>query len=259
MGKAGETGRSWRDLRVSFRVKMSLGRTPNSATIKVYNLSTDSITLAQEPDTVVRVLAGYDAPRLLFQGNPVTGGVDLAHEGPDRILTVEAKDGGREFKRARLNVSFATGTPVREVVETAARAMNLATGTIQIPDDLTLDQGVTLAGPARDLLDRVALAANADWSIQDGVLQILDRDKNTAAEAVLFSADTGNLVGSPKPKDNGIEIKGLLETSIRPGGTFGVQSRDYGGLYKARDVEFEGDTGFDTPFYVIITGREVKT
>ncbi|MFA9271870.1 MAG: hypothetical protein ACEQSX_14160, partial [Baekduiaceae bacterium] len=79
--------------------------------------------------------------------------------------------------------------------------------------------------------------------------------EDTGETAVVFSAAAGNLIGSPTPKDGGkLEVKALLAPSIRPGKMFSVESADYSGRYVADDVEFNGDSGWETPFYVTATG-----
>ena len=52
-----------------------------------------------------------------------------------------------------------------------------------------------------------------------------------------------------------IAIVGLLEPSMRPGRLFVVQSRQFNGVYIARDVTFVGDSGWDVAYYVQVRGR----
>jgi hypothetical protein len=253
-GTPGTTGKAFDDLRIGFRVDMSRESTPNKARIVAYNFNADSVALLQKPDAVIRLLVGYDVPRLIFEGNPIKHGVRQTHDGPDRILAIEAQDGGRAYQHARVDVSYAAQTSYRKVFDAVALATGLPLGTVQVPDG-TFAQGLVLAGTARGALDTLAAATGCHWFIRDGVLHFLDADGDTGETAPVFSAKTGNLIGSPVPTDDGLEVRALLDPSVRPGRKFKVEAREHTGVYVARDVTFEGDNGYETPFYVTTTGK----
>lgn len=257
IGTEDSPGKSFRDLRISFRVDMTRAGTPNEATIAIYNVNEDTISLAQRPGAVIRLLAGYDVPRLIFRGSPVANGVRQQKQGPDRVLTIQAQDGGRELAGARVSVSFSTPTTLRQVFDEVAAQLGLPRGTIRLDDDaISYPNGVALQGTARDILDRIALSTGAHAFVRDGALHLIDADGDTGEQAVEFSAERGNLVGSPTPKDEGVEVTALLEPSVRPGRPFALRSRRFNGIYVARDVSFIGDSGWDQAFYTVVTGRE---
>lgn len=255
IGSAGTVGKSFEGMRVSFDVKMSSTGTPNTATFEAYNLNAATVALAQKSDCVVRLLAGYDVPRQLFQGNPTKDGVRLDRKGVDTVLHIEASDGGKAYKESRLNISFTTSTTMRQVFDAVAEQTGLPLGSVKLPENVTFPHGITLTGPARDVLDRLAATGGSQWYVRDGALQFTAAGDDTGEQAIVFSSDAGNLIGSPSPKDDGISIKALLAPTLRPGKVFQVQSKDYNGFYTASDVEFQGDSGFDTPFYVVATGK----
>lgn len=253
-GVPGEPGREHTALAVSFRVEMTDTATPNTATIVAHNLAADSVALLQRPDVVVELLAGYGgAPRLIFRGEPVPDGVEERQDGTDRVLELQLQDGGRAWRLARVSVSMATGTTLGQVFDAVAEAVGLPLGTLDI--DRTIDIGPTvLAGPARDVLDALAEASNARWSIQDGVLHVIARSGQTSDRAVVFSSSAGNLIGSPARKDGGVEVKALIDPSMRPGRPFRVESRFVNGDFVAREVDFVGGLR-DNDFYVVVRGR----
>ena len=255
VGSPSETGKSFAGLRVSFDVKMSRASSPNSATLEIYNVNPASVALAQDSAAEVRLLVGYDVPRLIFVGNPVKNGVRLDRRGPDRVLHIEAQDGGRSYADSRVSVSFTTQTTARQVFDAVAAQMGLPQGTIRVDETLVFPKGIVLAGPARDVLDRLADSLGSDWFIRDGALQFVGTGEDTGEAAVVFSAGAGNLIGSPSPKDGGIQVRALLEPGIRPGKVFKVESEDYTGFYTAGDVQFQGDSGWDTPYYVVVQGK----
>ncbi len=256
IGPDGGVGREFRGFRVRFKVEMNRSSTPNTAVIEAFNLAPASIALAQEPTSVVELRVGYDVPLLIFRGNPVKDGVRLDRQGTDTVLRIEAQDGGRAYTTSRISVSYSTNTTAQEVFDAVALQMGLPQGTIRVPAAATFPRGITLNGPAREVLDRLSRSLACEWFVRDGVLQFIAAGEDTGESAVVFSASAGNLIGSPTPKDDGkIEVKALLAPSLRPGKVFSVETADYTGLYVADDVSFTGDSGWETPFYVTATGK----
>lgn len=255
VGPEGGQGVSVTGLRLGWNVEHSLEAEPSASKIEVYNPADTTIALLQQPRCLVRLLVGYDVPRQIFQGHPIKHGVTVERRGPDRVLTIEAHDGGAQYQGARVSVSFATETSLRQVFDAVAAQLGLPLGSIRIADDVRLTQGVTLAGPAREVLDRIAVASSADWTIRDGALVVVPRDGTTGEPATVFSSAQGNLIGSPAQTKDGVEITGLIDAGMRPGKPFQVESERINGLYRATRVTFQGDSGWETPFYVKIVGK----
>jgi hypothetical protein len=255
IGTLGAAGRSFRDLRVSFRVEQTKSSTPNKAQIDVYGLAPESVSLLQLRGAVVRLQAGYEAPRLIFTGSPIKNGVRLEKLGPERVLHIEATDdGGRAWQSSRVSLAFATQTSARQVFDAVALELGIARGPYLAVEDVQLPHGLAMSGPAREILDRVAASIGATWMITDGVLEVVPRGNDIGQPAVVLSAAGGNLVGSPVPKDDGLEVTSLLEPSLRPGRLFVLQSEQFNGAYVARDVTFVGDT-HGQAFYSTVTGK----
>ncbi len=255
LGVEDDVGKEYRGFRVRFRVETSRSSNPNKAVIEAYNLNKESVSLAQQPEAIVRLLVGYDAPLQIFRGNPVKDGVELIKQGPDRVLHIEAQDGQRQLEAARLNLSFATDTTAQQVFDEVSAALGLPLGTVRL-GDLNLSQGVVLNGPARKTMDELALSLGLEWFVRDGVLQVVTAGESTGETAVVFSSATGNLIGSPKRLDDGgVEATALISPSLRPGKPFRVESEDITGDYIADEVVLEGDSGWERPFYVIAAGK----
>lgn len=255
MGPPGGAGKRFEGFRIAFDIKMSTSSSPNEGKITAWNLAASSIALAQPSDAVIELYAGYGVPRLLFRGNPVADGVKLSRRGGvDTVLEIAAKDGGKVYKEARVSATFATSTTGQQAIDEILRQMGCPVGTVRVPEGLRFNKGVTFNGLAREVLDRLADSTGSEWYFRDGALQFIGRGEDTGEEAVVFSAAAGNLVGSPSPKDGGIEVTGLLAPTLRPGKPFVVESADYNGVYTATDVSFKGDSGYDRPFYTVASG-----
>lgn len=256
VGAPGSAGKRFAGLRVGFRVEMSLSGVPNKARIEVYNVNPDTVATAQDPDAEIRLSVGYNGvPLLIFKGNPTPGGVLVERRAPDRIMTIESQDGGAALRRARISESFDGEVTAREVFDRLASALGIPEGVVDFSGDHRFSRGLVLRGDVRSILDRLTRAAGAEWYVRDGALVVLPDGGDTGETAVRFSASSGSLVGSPSPKDDGIEIVGLISPTMRPGKLFEVESASVNGVFVAREVVFEGDSGYANPFYVRITGR----
>lgn len=260
-GVEGAPGRRLADLRVNFKVEHKAGPTPSTATIKIYNLAPASIALLQTPRAVIRLLVGYDPiEKLLFQGNPVKDGLNLKTEGPDRILEVDASDGGRAYAETMISVSYSTPTTFGQVLELVLAQTQWARGTILVPEALSFPHGIVLHGRPADVMRRLAAAVpplGADWYVRDGALYVLPKGQSTPEVAPLISSAQGNLIGSPTSTKGGIKVRALIDATMRPGRAFVLESLGHSGTYVARDVTFTGDSGFERDFFMDITAKPV--
>jgi len=259
LGTANATGKQYDELRVQFGVTMTDSSDPNTAKLQVYGLAASTVATMQASDAVVRLLVGYQSqggvPRLLFQGNPITGGVRLERRGPDRVLSIEAQDGGREYTTAHVSESYATGTTSGQLFAALADRLGVPLGNVDaIVGDVAFPRGLAAVGRVSDQLGRLAAMSGARWQIRDGTLQVWPVGGSTGEQAVVFSSSAGNLIGSPTVTDEGVEITGLLAPTLRPGKPFRVEALDLQGDYVATSVEFKGDSGFATDFYVVAKG-----
>lgn len=265
IGQEGAPGFALEDLRISFKVDHKKTGTPNTATIQVYNPNPITLALLDGPVPVVTLKVGYsdslapDAPvipRSIFTGAPVKNGVGSMKQGPDRIVTIDAQDGGRKYQRGEVDLVFATPTSFSVIVAAIAAQLALPVGSIVIVPDVVLPQGGVFSGAARDVLDEVTASVNADWMIRDGVLYVVPRGAPAPGFVPVFSSILGNLIGSPTKKDKGaVEVTALIDASLRPGSNFVLASESINGTYIAGDVSFVGDSGFDNPFYVKTIGH----
>lgn len=257
VGLAGLPARACQGLHTTFDVQLGVARTPNKARVEIYNLTEDSAAACQQDEAIVRVLAGYGTPALIFSGD-----IDRAvreRRGPDRVTVIEATDTGRKFRAARIAKSFAAQVTLRQVLTELAAAAGLPLGPIGNLGETVVTQGLVLVGPVRDVLDRVAAIAGADWSLQDGQIVLLGPGEDTGELAVDLGPDSG-LVGSPAPvrdaqhREQGLDVTALLQPAIRPGRRFRLRSDAYTGIYRCDQVQHTGDS-WGGDFYSKIRAR----
>lgn len=281
------------ELDVAFRVVKTLKKEPNSCELTIFNLNADHrAQLAQLEKPVVQIKAGYRgrpetgaaaaaaaaAAAVAALGNSVTRndpGVGLVflgdvrsagsvYEPPDWVTTLESGDGETASQFARINRSFAKGTSLKTALREAAKAIGVGIGNAikKAEEGKLLDAGgeflnsLTLSGPATKEMDRLVKSAGLEWSIQDGVLQILSPGKPLEDTSVLLSPTTG-LVGVPTIDSDGIvKIRALLNADIIPGRQIELQSKTVTGRFRAERCEYTGSK-FDRDFYVEIEGKEL--
>ncbi len=267
LGQEGEAGKRFANLRTSFRVVHTRASAPNTLSLSLWNPNPITPALLDGSSPLARLLVGYadavdpDAPvvpRLIFTGQPVKNGRTTEKNGTERILRIEAQDGGRQYREARIDITIASPTTLSALVTLAAAAMRIPLGTVTLDPDVALTQGFVGSGSARDVLDRIVLGQNADWMIRDGVLHVIPVGAAVPGLAPLFSSESGTLIGQPIRRERGkVEIRALLNPALRPGSPFRVVSRSVKGNFIAGDVVFVGDSGFDRPFYVETIGSPI--
>jgi hypothetical protein len=247
------------DLRVGFKVDHKASKTVSTATIRIWNPSPTSQALLRAPGSVIRLLVGYEPiSKVIFQGPPVKGGIDLKVDGPDRILVVDAADGGRAYAETVLNVSFTTPTTFGQVLGVVLAQTQWARGSIVVPEATVLPHGIVLVGRPSEVMDHLAAAvppAGADWFVRDNALYVVPRGQSTPEVAPLLSARQGNLIGSPTATKTGVKARGLIDATMRPGRAFVVESASVNGTYVCSDASFNGDSGFSNEFYMDLSGK----
>jgi len=188
-------------------------------------------------------------------------GLRVERSGVDRIAEITAKDTPGAYQLGRVSLTFPSPVTHSAVVAMIAGQLGLVVGGIMIPADVTLAQGGTFFGAATQFLDRIAATTNCDWWISDGVFFFVGKGAPApGASAPVFSSLAGNLIGTPIKRDRGkVEVKALLDATMRPGLTFSVVSESIKGSFIADSVEFTGDSGYDQPFYVRVIGRPPGT
>lgn len=220
------------ELRVAFTVKVSEQETPNSASIRVYNLSEATAGRIRKEFTRVILQAGYQGNcSVIFDGNitkvalgqeggPGAGKNGGEGEGVDTCLEISAGDGDRAYNYALVNTSLAAGSTPDDHVRACMKAFS-AKG-IE-PGYIPLLPGQKLPGarsctawPAPTCAIPRGAPARRGAS-QKGKMQMVPASGYLPGEAVVLSAGTG-LIGTPKANDKGIEIKCLLNPRLRIGG-----------------------------------------
>lgn len=203
-------------LRIQFEITKTIGRTPNTCMVKIYNLAPDNEAKIKGEFDEVLVNAGYKGhTALLFRGN-----IRKAfgyRDGNDWITEIDAADGDRDFRRAAVNLTLAAGSTTSQLVDHVLGKMTSTTrGHIQVKERKRV-RGKVISKMARDVLDDIAAENDSSWSIQDSKLVIIPADSTLPNEAIVIRADTG-MLGAPELDDKGIKVRCQLNPAIRCNG-----------------------------------------
>jgi len=247
-------------LRIIFEITKSVLSFPNLARIQIYNPNSDTLSLLQKKFTKIVLNAGYESNlRLLFKGE--IRNVYQTKIGTDRIVTIYAGDGEKDWQNATFNKTFtenvSISSAILEVLKTFEEvSLGVINGLPQVADKL---RGQTLSGSSKDILDNFADEYGFNWSIQDGEMVIVPIEEPLQSnEAVLVNAATG-MIGSPTVTEIGADVTTLLNPRMLPNRAFKIESVNAEiqlgnlffrkiprttaeGTYKIQEVTFKGDS-----------------
>lgn len=229
-------------LRVAFEIDKTINEKPNPAKIQIWNLNRNHINLLLSQDyKKVALSVGYAELRQIYAGDITK--TRIQREGLDFVMTLECADGHQAYTQSRATTTLKAGATDKQIVQEVQKTMpSVQAGTQDIPNLRQLPRGRVLNGNSRDILTRIARNNGADWSIQDGALIFLPKDKVLNDEAVLISQETG-MINAPEQTDDGLELTCLLNPALQVGGLVKVESiLDYfNGEYKVVKLAHVGD------------------
>ncbi len=276
-------------LRIAFSVERDVKRHPNNVELQIYNLNkSHQAELAKRPSVRVRLEAGYVGDvGTIFDGD--LRSARSRRVGADVVTCVSGGDGETQARTARINRTFAKGTPVATVIRELGKALGVGAGNLRDFADASLANGsktlshaLTLSGPVFDELEHFSRSCGLRWSVQDSALQLREVGQPVGdRKGPLLRADTG-LVGTVEVETvvAGAEsVKGLvkankkltgegfttgtvkvsgmclLRTDLIPGVPFRVESEAYTGNLVCVATVHVGDTHSTDQWIVQWTGR----
>ena len=268
----------------AFEVNATVQREPNTASIKIWNLSPEHRRVLESSATLsVRIEAGYlGATSVLFDGDVRVsesrrraalhrqasgrlGRLGQIDDLVDVVTEIEAEDGGTAWRTATVQQSFGVETPISTVLAACVDALGIGRGNLADFDATTAFaggdvrtylEGTVLSGQAHHELDRIVRSAGLTWSVQKGALQLRRGSAALAMTAVVLSPGSG-LLGSPSVGADGyVTVISLLNGTLSPGRPVVIRSREVQGSYAVRRVRHVGDTaGQDWSSELTLEGR----
>lgn len=208
------------DLRIRFAVRRGTISTPNTADIRVYNVSAATAKKAQLKEFGRIVLqAGYVGNYgVIFDGT-----IKQVRRGresqTDTYLDITAADGDSAYNWSVINMSLAAGSTAQDHLKAAVQAMEgrgVTMGEVAPLSANKLPRGKVMFGLTRDVLDNLGRTQDVSWSIQDGRMTLIPNTAYLPGDAVVVNYQTG-MVGLPEQTQNGVNVRMLLNPSVKIG------------------------------------------
>lgn len=256
-------------LKISFKIDKDVSQESNKTELKIWNLKEETRQKIEKADTKLELYAGYKdngGPVKIYTGSVLVS--ETKDEGKDVVTELKLGDGADSLRDTVVSISFPPGTDGRKITNTLAGEMGL---TISYAQDVVTEafrNGFSYAGHAKDAMTDVLNAFGCDWSIQNGIIQVIMAGGTFADRGIVFSPSTG-LIGSPKrinqakpsedkesskgksrrqskktrpEKKAGWEITTLLAPSVGPGDAVKVESRVTSGWFRVESISHAGDS-----------------
>lgn len=237
VGGSDEKALDLSELRFRFSIRRGDFQTPNSADIRIYNVSdktADRIrqTLPQPEFTRIVVQGGYDGNfGVLFDGTIVQ--VRRGRESStDTYIDITAADGDSAYNYSVTAMSLAAGSTPKDAVSAILQDMarhGVSEGYIpDLPGNPSI-RGEVFYGMSRDEMRKVARNTQTAWSIQDGKLQMVPETAYMEGEIPVITSATG-MIGLPEQTQNGINVRVLLNPNIKIGQAIKIDNKSIQGL-----------------------------
>lgn len=208
------------ELRIRFSVRRGTISTPNTADIRVYNVSAETARKSQLKEFGRVVLqAGYAGNYgVIFDGT-----IKQVRRGresqTDTYLDITAADGDSAYNWSVINMSLAAGSTAQDHLKAAVQAMEGRGVTMGDSGTLStnkLPRGKVMFGLTREVLDNLGRTQDVSWSIQDGKMTLIPNTAYLPGDAIVVNYQTG-MVGLPEQTQNGVNVRMLLNPSVKIG------------------------------------------
>ena len=217
-------------LRVKFTIRQSDLSTPNTATIRVFNVASSTIDIIQAEYSRVVLQCGYEDTALGTRFDGALVQVRRGREdGKDTYVDLLCTDGLQAFTLASVNTTLVAGSSMQQRLDVLTAAFK-AQGALDpaIYADLSgpaLPRGKVLWGMARDYMDGVASAVDGRWSFQSNAPTLIADNAYVDGPVVQVNSQTG-MVSIPEQTQGGIRVKVLINPEIRVGGRIQLSNDD---------------------------------
>ena len=231
--------------RIQFDVTKTFEGVPNSGTLKIYNVDAATRETLDKVGNLVRLRAGYgDNINEVLVGSVLKS--DTVREGTEIVTTLEIGDGAFALASAHVSQVFTQGTTEQTILQAAIDVIKEQG--ISVSEDYdksvfssSIPRAVTIAAPAKEVLNEYTQKNQMTWSIQDGQLRILKLATGSVEAAVLLTPKTG-LIGSPRKSFDAISFQTLLIPELKIGRKVRIETSTVEGNFVVLRMNLRGDT-----------------
>ncbi len=215
-------------LRIVFDIKLSDAQTPNTARVRVYNLSQNTIAQIQKEFTYITLQAGYDSNfGTIFYGN-IKQVIYGSENNVDTFIDISAGDGDDPYNYSVVNTTLAAGAKQKDIVDASLLPMfdrGIERGFVDDTDSKALPRSKVMYGMSRDYLRKSAVNTNTSWSVQAGKYQAVKQTSVLPNTAVVLNSKSG-LIETPNQTNDGIIAKCLLNPNIKVASAIQINQND---------------------------------
>lgn len=241
------------ELRIKFTILQSDEESPNTANIRVYNLSEATVKK-------ITSLTPVEYNRVVLQAGYQDGNFGIIFDGTirqfrrgrenniDSYLDILAAEGDIPFEFSYVQQPLAAGWKQSDAISAATKAMGLKENIVTDSNGLlggTNPRGKVLWGLARVALRSATQSVGSTWSINNGTVQVIPLQGYLPNEAIVLNAKTG-MIGVPEQTDEGIRVKCLLNPKLIIGGRIQIDNASINQLTQ----QGAGMAGLDSPLSV---------
>ena len=249
------SGLNLSQLRIVFDVKLSDSQTPNTAKVRVYNLSQTVASQIQQEFTSITLQAGYESNFGTIFAGSIKQVIYGSENNVDTFIDISAGDGDIAYNYSFISRPLAAGANQADIVTASLAPMQqngVGLGYVDDTDSKTLPRCKVMYGMSRDYLRKSALNTNTNWSIQAGNYQSVKQTGVLPTQAVVLNSKTG-LVYTPNQTNDGIIAQCLLNPNIKIASSIQINQNDIQ-LELIQDQTASGSTQASTPSPIAADG-----
>lgn len=209
------------DVRMRFTCEYQLGGFVPLLEVELYNLNKNTVNELLVRDMKFSFSAGYkdDFP-VIFQGQ--IRNVFTTRNDVDLITTILAGGSDQQLREVWVNKTLDNAKSLREVIEDYLFEADLPIGDIQIKET-QINGSVSAADNFLNVMKDLAKAYGFNWYVFNGQFYAYDTTLYPNRGVYKISTATG-LLEVPILTDLGINVRTLMEPSIRPQDRYEVES-----------------------------------
>lgn len=227
-------------LEIHFQVDFDNKPEPNTAEIKLHNLSDDTIARIKRGQNII-LNAGYEGDvGTIFAGNITKVVTDW--EGVDKITRIMAGDGVDAWLNATVSKTYRPGIRASQIIRDIIGGFGLEIGEIRLTEDVVYSSGRTVHGKLRQVLQGIVNDCKSKMTITNGVILIRQPAEGTQT-GFLLNSDTG-LIGTPgyiDSDDADFDVECLLNHRITADSLIRIESRTARGNFRVVKGRHSGD------------------
>lgn len=203
------------ELQFRFETEARTSEAPKTLQLRLYNPAPKTIKKIIDEGAKIFLSAGYEGSfGSIFQGTIIQ--IRSGREnGTDTFLDISASDGDHEYINSFVSATIAAGSTAIGRIKSIATNGNLTLN--QIPTEqegaARLPRGKVFFGMSRDHLRPLCATIGADWSITDGMIDVIEQRAYRKGDIIKLSYATG-MIGQPMQTLEGIAIRALLNPGI---------------------------------------------